>query len=57
MPLAGGAHRRLLPVLVLMVTTAALWIGPVAVTPADLLDDPVARTILFEQRLPRVLGG
>lgn len=57
MPLAGGIHRRLLPVLVLLVAAAALWIGPVAVTPADLLDDPVARTILFELRLPRVLGG
>ncbi|MCC5887690.1 MAG: iron ABC transporter permease [Gammaproteobacteria bacterium] len=35
----------------------ALWIGPVAVTPAMLFDDPVARTIVFELRLPRILAA
>ena len=35
----------------------ALWIGPVWVRPADLLDDPVARIILFELRLPRVFAA
>lgn len=35
----------------------ALWIGPVTVSPAALLEDPVARTIVFELRLPRILAA
>lgn len=53
------SRRRLvwlLPV-TLLSAFAALWIGPVAVTPSALLDDPVARTIVFELRLPRVLAA
>lgn len=49
--------RWVLPAITLLVAVGALWIGPVAVLPAQLLDDPVARTILFELRLPRVVGA
>lgn len=36
---------------------ASLWIGAVAVSPAALFDDPVARTIILDLRLPRVLAA
>ncbi|HSG89505.1 MAG TPA: iron ABC transporter permease [Pseudomonadales bacterium] len=46
-----------MPVVTLLGAVGALWIGPVLVSPLDLLDDPVARTILFDLRAPRVLGA
>ncbi len=54
-----ASHRlvRILVAATALAALTALWIGPVRVSPGDLITDEVARVILFELRLPRIVAA